>query len=166
MGRGIIVALALSLAANVFLGGFVAGRFVGGENDRGGDRLSAFRHGDAHEFSDLPPAARESLKRAFIAHRAEGREAYREMKALHREFIDVLSADEFDRAAADAIAAKADAMDRSGRSSLIKLIAEAAEGLSVEDRKALARHIEKRRPHHKRRHGRSAPPPPDAPPAE
>jgi len=159
VGRGIVVALAASLAANVFLGGFVAGRLFGGEAGAASRHGHSSRHGGREDFADLPPAARDSLKRAYLAHRAEGRGAYEEMKALHDDFVRVLSADEFDRAAALAIAEKADALERSGRASLIQLVVSAADGLSVEDRKALARHIEARGARWKdRRHHRDGPP--------
>lgn len=163
MGRGIIIALAASLAANVFLGGFVAGRLIGGDADGASGRGISSRHGGREAFADLPPAARDSLKRAYLAHRAEGRGAADELKALHRDFVRVLSAEDFDRAAALAIADKADALERSGRTSFIKLVVNAADGLSVEDRKALARHIEARGARWKgRRHHRDGPPPEDA----
>lgn len=144
MGRGVSIALALSLAANVFLGGFVAGKLAGGHGGHDHMRPFSFRHGPSDGFNDLTPAARESLKRAFTARRAEGGDYFREARALHEEFVRVLSADVFDRAAADAIVAKFDAAERTGRNGMAKLIVDAAEGLSAEDRKSLARHLDRR----------------------
>ena len=166
MGRGIVIALALSLAANVFLGGFVAGRFAGGPHDQEGPHAFMFRHGGPEEFSDLTPAARDSLKRAFVAHRAASKDEFREARELHEEFVNVLGAEIFDRAAAEALVAKFEASDTSGRARMARVIVEAAEGLSAEDRKSLAKHIEKRGGHWKRHKGHPDGPPPEGPPEE
>lgn len=144
MGRGIAVALALSLAANVFLGGFVAGRIAGRPHFGEPPPDLALRRGAPDDFADLPPAARDSLKRVFIAHRAEGADLRRKAGALHREFAAALGADVFDRAAAEAIVDRIAAVEVSGRAGMARLLVEAAEGLSAEDRKALARHLERR----------------------
>ena len=172
MGRGIVVALALSLAANVFLGGFVAGKFAGGHSGHDHMRAFSFRHGSPEEFEDLTPAARESLKRAFVARRAEGGDHFREARDLHDEFVRVLSADVFDRAAADAIVAKLDAVERSGRAGMAKMIVDTAEGLSADDRKSLARHLDRRSHgrwkggHGRRNGGNDGPPPEDGLPTD
>lgn len=166
MGRGIVIALALSLAANVFLGGFVAGRLAGGPHDHDGPHVFMFRHGGLEAFSDLTPAARESLKRAFIEHRAASRGGFRETRKLHEEFVKVLGADVYDRAAADALVAKFEAAENSGRAGMARVLVEAAEGLSAEDRKSLAKHIEKRGGHWKGHRGPGDGPPPEGPPPE
>ena len=111
MGRGIVIALALSLAANVFLGGFVAGRMAGGPHHRDGAPAFSMRRDGPDGFSDLTPAARDSLRRAFKARRAASREQFRAARELHEEFVDILSADVYDRAAAEALAAKFEAAD-------------------------------------------------------
>lgn len=144
MGRGIAVALALSLAANVFLGGFVAGKIAGGPRFHHGPPGFDLKRGGHEDFADLPPAARERLKDAFLAHRADGKEMRREARALHEEFVAVLGAEPWDRAAADAVVAKFEAAEIAGRASMARLLVEAADGLSAEDRKALAAHLEKR----------------------
>lgn len=165
MGRGIIIALALSLAANVFLGGFVFGRMAGGPHDRGGPHVLGNRHDGPESFSDMTPLARESLKRAFEARRAMSREQFREASALHEEFVKVLGADVYDRAAAEALAAKFEAAESFGRAGMARLIVEAADGLSAQDRKSLADHIA-RRGHWTERHRRREGPPPGPPPEE
>ena len=167
MGRGIVIALALSLAANVFLGGFVAGRLAGGPNDHGGPHVFMFRHHDGpEEFSDLTPAARESLKRAFIGQRAASREDFRETRKLHEEFVKVLGAEVYDRAAAEALVAKFEAAEISGQAGMARILVEAAEGLPAEDRKSLAKHIERRGGHWKGRRGPEDGPPDGPPPEE
>jgi uncharacterized membrane protein len=157
VGRGIAVALALSLAANVFLGGFVAGKIAGGPRFHHGPPGFDMKGAGHEEFADLPPAARESLKEAFLARRADGADMRREARALHEEFVAVLIAEPWDRAAADAVVAKFEAAEIAGRAGMARLLVEAADGLSAEDRKALAKHLEKRG--ERRGRGRGGPPP-------
>ena len=149
MGRTVTILLALSLAANVFLGGFVAGRIAGPKLpgfDRHGGPPDGGRHrGDPFaEFDDLPPAAREKLKTLFRQNRESFVAAVRDGRALHREFVSVLTAETFDRAAAEAVAAKIEAFDRERRQTMPRLIIEAMDGLPVEDRRALAVIVERR----------------------
>ncbi len=72
MGRIGMIALAASLAANVFLGGFVAGRVLGPSNTQHGNELTTARltkrdlAGDPREMS---PAAREAFRNAYINRR-------------------------------------------------------------------------------------------------
>ncbi len=157
MGRGVIIALGLSLAANVFMGGMIAGKIAGGPHHRGGAQGFGFHHRGAEDFADLPPAAREALKKAFAERRDAGAERRRAGRALHEELIAVLRADEFDRAAADEIVAKIETVEIAGRADLARLLVETAGALSPADRKALADHLDRRA---KRRRG---PPPPDSP---
>lgn len=165
MGRGIAVALALSLAANVFLGGFVAGKIAGGPRFHHEPPGFDMKRGGFEAFADLPPAVRERLKETFLAHRAAGAEMRRSSRALHEEFVAVLSAETWDRAAADAVVAKFEDLEIASRAGMARLLVEAADGLSAEDRKALARHLEKRGAE-RRRHGRRGPPPEGAPPPD
>ncbi len=167
VNRGLIIALGVSLAANVFLGGFLAGKIAGGGRDHGPPHFER-RHGD---LDDVSPAARDALRRAFSEHRNDNAEVWREMRELHRELIDVITAETFDRAAAEAIAAKFEALDASFRSDMARIMIEAADGLSLEDRKALARHLEKRLKRGGSRGDKpegspAGPPPEDGPPAE
>ena len=126
MNRSIVIALALSLAANVFLGGYVAGRIgAGPHRDRGPHGHDLRRPGD--DFADLTPAARESLKRIFVEHR-EGRTLIRrEASDLTDELAAVLSAQDFDRAGA------IEALERLGRvvrARAVLAVAQAQEGIT------------------------------------
>jgi Spy/CpxP family protein refolding chaperone len=163
VNKGLVIALALSLGANVFLGGYVAGKFAGGDHAR--ERHDRGLHGPRGDFEDLTPAARAALRRAFKEHRAESGDDMAASRALHDEFIAVLTAETFDRAAADAIAARFAALDISFRGDMARIMIEAADELSLEDRKALARHLEKRK-----RRVRGGPPeggpPLDGPPTD
>lgn len=142
MGRGIIIALALSLAANVFLGGYVAGRLTEGAGERRVEKK--WRHDNERRFDDLTPAARESLRRAYLEHRTRSADERETIRALQKELAAVLSAETYDRAAAEAVALKFEQTEQSSRSGTARLFIDAAEGLSVEDRRALARHLENR----------------------
>lgn len=144
MGRGIIVALGLSLAANVFMGGFIFGKIAGGPRHQGLPGGFDMRRGDPEDFADLPPAARAALLDAYAGRRGEAAAVHRDMRALRKEFIAVLRADAFDRATAEALAAKFEALEGTARGAAPKLIIEAAATLSAEDRRALADHLDRR----------------------
>lgn len=185
MGRSVTILLALSLAANVFLGGFVAGRIAGpslsGFDRAGSDRPGTDRHHGGPgghgphrsdpfaEFDELPPAVREKLKALFRKNRESIASTFREGRALHQEFVAVLTADAFDRAAAEDVAARIEAFERDRRPSMPRVVIEAMDGLSAADRRALAAIVERRmiedlkgrgRRHHRRFNEDEAPPPP------
>jgi len=141
VNKGLVIALGLSLAANVFFGGFLVGRLVG-VGHHGGPRL--FERAAHGHFGDLTPAAREALRREFEERRESGADARREMRKAHQELTAALKAETFDRAAADRIADRLEAADRSFRSGMARLVIEAADGLAREDREALARHLDRR----------------------
>ncbi|MEZ5920928.1 MAG: periplasmic heavy metal sensor [Parvularculaceae bacterium] len=154
MGRGIAIALALSLGANIFLGGFVAGRMLHGVS---GDRppVGDYRGEKGERGPELSDAARDKMRAAFKAHRPEFRQSMIEAKALHAEFTKVLTAETFDRAAAEDVAEKLAAYEGERRAQFTKLIIETVDGMSLEDRKALAasfaeRQFGQRRSHHRR----------------
>lgn len=148
MNRGVIIALTLSLAANVFLGGFVAGRMMG-------PRF----HGPPPALSDdlmamgreaLPPEALRELRQAMLAERHAFREIRRESAAIRMAFIEALSAEEFDRATADAAAARIAAAEGERRARAAAMLVDVAAKLSPEDRKAFAQAL--RANHERRRH--------------
>lgn len=168
MGRTIGILLAVSLAANVFLGGFIAGR-IAGPSLPGFDR-HAGRDGPsrtaAPEFDDLSPAAREKLRALFVKNRREIAKTFREARALRDEFVAVVTAETFDRAAAEAAAAKIEAFEGTRRAAMPRLVVEAMDGLPAEDRRALAALVERRmldemKGPGKRRRGHRGEPPPD-----
>lgn len=148
MGRTIGILLALSLAANVFLGGFVAGRIAapnlpGFGPDRGNERHDG-RGGGRHDFDDLSPAAREKFRALFRENRREIAAAFREDRAQLDEFFSVLTAETFDRAAAEAVAAKLDVLEDKRRRAIRRLAIEVMDGLSLEDRRAVADLVKRR----------------------
>ncbi|HNR77877.1 MAG TPA: periplasmic heavy metal sensor [Parvularculaceae bacterium] len=158
MNRGVIVALALSLAANVFLAGMFSGRIMDWPGRDGSHHAHDWKGKHKRSLEDLTPAARESLRRAFVEHRQGHEAAQNEALALHRRLVETLSAETYDRATADAIIEQFKALDLRSRSDMARLIVEAADGLPLEDRKALARHLEARAERSMKRH-REPPPP-------
>ncbi|MFN0022304.1 MAG: periplasmic heavy metal sensor [Parvularculaceae bacterium] len=152
MGRGLVIALALSLAGNVFLGGFVAGRIGGpampgferGRDNHGHERQGGDNKGRSAELETLPPAVREKLRAAFKSNRADFIASVREGRILHEQFISTLTADEFDRASAEAAAQKIETFEGERRRTMPRLIIEVMDGLSAEDRRALAAVVERR----------------------
>lgn len=176
MGRTIGILLALSLAANVFLGGFVAGRIAGPNLpgfDQGRDKDGHRAHrGGRPDLDGLSPAAREKLKASFQKHREEIAGTFREGRALREEFISVLTAETFDRARAEAVAAKLEAFEEKRRESMPLIFIEVMDGLPLEDRRAVAELLERRMteemagPGKRRRRGRGDDGPPPAPPGD
>lgn len=116
MSKTVAIILAVSLAANVFLGGFFAGRVVGGQSTaqgvsvspspaqfqqprgpRGAPMLGAL--GVARE--DIPVEARQVLRAAMRGQRQERRRDRETEWRLRAELRAVLAQDPFDRAAAE-----------------------------------------------------------------
>ncbi len=147
MGRAIVIALALSLAANVFLGGFVAGRIASPSIpgfDRGLKHDGGEKTRRSAELDTLPPAVRDKLRAAFKSNRETFVSTVREGRALHQEFISTLTAEEFDRAGAEAAALKIETFESQRRRTVPRLIIDVMDGLSVEDRRALGAVVERR----------------------
>ena len=150
MGRGVIFLLLASLAANVFLGGFVMGRFVGkppasieAKSDRklygrGSGRF--LRHAGS-----LSPEGRDVFRQAFDAQRSELRELRRSSFQVRRSISEQLGAEEWDRQAVEA-AFQSLRDSEAARSGLQhKLLIDAIEQLSPEDRALLIEESNKRR---------------------
>lgn len=139
MNRGLAIALFASLAVNIFLGGFVAGRLAGGHPHAG------FGHRPPHEaglmmFPDLDvlsPAGRESFREIFAARHQTLRERHRDLSRRRAAFTAALAADPWDRAKAEAALAELKAATDEQETAFASLIIDAFEGLSTEDRKAL-----------------------------
>lgn len=146
MGRGLMIALAASLACNVFLGGFVAGRLLGKPP-----------HGPPPErgmiemrgMMGAPGILSEEGREVFAAVFAERRDALRQSRRAAREarraMAESLNKQPWDQAAVDqAIAAFHQAQD-DHRTMQTDLFVEAYQKLSAEDRKALTEHQSRRR---------------------
>lgn len=168
MNRGLTVALLLSLAVNIFLGGYVAGRFVGGPSGGGfthpprdaGMMMSP--HLDA-----LSPEGREAFRKVFEARHDALRERHRLLNERRAAFAAALAADPWDRAKAETALADLKAATDEQESAFATLVIDAFENLSAADRRALAEavvrggHWRRHRMHHRRHDGLPPPPPGD-----
>lgn len=178
MNRGLTILLAISVAANVFLGGFVAGRLLGGP-PQGKHVHSSFDGGRSfnwkmgREIEELSPEAREAFRNVFAESRERLIENHRETKRLRKALSEALAADPWSRTQVEAAHAELRAAESAQQAALAELLIDAFEGLSAEDRKALTSAMDKRdmrkmrmRMHDKREGGRDGPPPPpgDEPP--
>ncbi|MEQ8176898.1 MAG: periplasmic heavy metal sensor [Amphiplicatus sp.] len=148
MNRGLTILLALSVAANVFLGGFVAGRLLGGPpHDKlihTGDGGRAFSFKIAAELDDLSPDAREAFRKVFGESRERLIRNHREAKRLRKALSDALAADPWNRTQAEAALAELRAAESAQQAALATLLIDAFEGLSAEDRKALTSAMDNR----------------------
>ena len=163
MGRGIAALLIVSLAVNVFLGGFVVGRIVaegsstelseasvsgppGPPRDRGfGDPM-------LRNMSVLSPEAQASFRSAFRGNRRELMGRRRMRGELRRNLADIIAADEWNREKAEAAFLALNEAESEHKAVQFKLLLDALSSLSAEDRKALveAREHELLRPRPRR----------------
>jgi Spy/CpxP family protein refolding chaperone len=170
MNRGLIVLLALSLAANVFLGGFVAGRFFGGPHHR------VLMHG-MHDrgpgmFRDtdvLSEEGQEAFRAVFKEKRDELRPSFRETRRLRDELGAALAADPWDRPRVENAFAALREIEGAHQAAFSQTLIDAFEKLSAADRKALVEAAHKRREdwrerRKRRRGGHDGDGPPDGPP--
>lgn len=147
MSRVVWAALALSLAANVFLGGFVIGRLAGSDHHghgRGPHRMMMF-----HDLDALSETERAAFRAAFKSRRATFGESFAEMRKARDNFALALAAEPFDRVRAVAALEALQAAQREHEAKFGTLIIDAFEDLSPESRKALIEARDARR-HHRR----------------
>lgn len=141
MGRGLIVILVASLAANIFLGGFVVGRLVNEPADKAvhsADARVERRGGPDRNLEALSPEGREAF-RAVFENRREMRAAGREEReALQQNLRAAMVADPFDRnQVEEAMAALADVRNKRHLHQNENLL-DALEKMSVADRQIIA----------------------------
>jgi hypothetical protein len=153
------IALALSLAANVFLGGFVAGRLHGGPfgaagpgggpppmgRPSGGEAMTLLRAAAER------PEIREKFERRLEDKRGAMRADNAEMRRLRSALGAALAANPFVRADAEAAAAALAAFNETREIRGVDFLIDVFEELPVEDRRAI---IEKREDTQRRRERR------------
>lgn len=177
--RMLPILLAVSLAANVFLGGFVAGRLLG---DPPHHRLAIMREGGHAPIpffgaaDALSPEGRRVFHDTFSGKRRDMRAAFVETQRLRQALAEALAAEPFDRARAEAALTAVQSSDAANQRAVVALVLDAAERLSPEDRKALASAHERRHEGRRRRlrdfNGEAGPPaegaspPPSEPPTD
>lgn len=156
----LIVFLALSLAANVFLGGFVAGRVLGGpphHGAHGGPPPGAGRLPIFSAAENLSPEGRKIFHETFKDGRAGLRGAFGDSLELRRAFGEALAAEPFDRAKAEAALATMQGADAENHRRVSALLIDAAEKMTPADRKVLVEAWRKPREFKRRGHGRDGP---------
>jgi len=156
MGRGLMIALALSLGANVFLGGFVAGRLLNRPPpimppppSAAGLALPGELFG---RHADLSPETRKIIRGAYASRREAFRESRADAKRLRNAFSRALAADPWDRADAEAALAEWRAFESMRRTETAMLMIDIFEKLPADERAAVTarareRHGAQRRDH-------------------
>jgi len=138
MGRGITIALLLSLALNVFAVGFLSGRVI-----TSGPRApepAPIHHGADHPMGimrhakDLPPESRETFRKAIRADIPKLRAHQREMRKLQRAYYATLRAEEWDRAAVETAQNNLQEARDQGRALIDNAFLDALESLEPEKR--------------------------------
>lgn len=164
MNKGLAIALFLSLAANIFLGGFAVGRFAGAPRHPHHDHPSM--HAGpmmAPNVEALSPEGRAAFHAVFEAERDALQQRHGALKVRRAAFAAALIAEPFDRAAAEAALEELHAVTAEQQGAFAALMIDAVEKLSGDDRKALAKSIvngDHWRPQKRRHHRRDGFPPP------
>lgn len=183
MGRGVIIALAISVALNVFAVGHLTGRMLshgGVFKHPHGPQLPPpelnMRTADnpfqlMHYIADLPSERRELFREKIREQLPEMRRLHRDNRAVREEIIAMMGAGEWDRAAIEAKLLEIEGAQSLQRAAFTKSFLDALETLTPEERKQLAAEAEMRRAERKgmrgkrwreeRRRMRDRPPPPD-----
>ena len=161
MKKTLMAALAVSLAANVFLGGFVAGRLVGRDGPPPLDERSG-RHafGMFRDIEGLSEEDRAAFRSAFERKRDDMRGEWRAIGGARSAFSEALSADPWDRAAAELALQKVIEARGAQEAAFGAMMIDVFEDLSPEGRRALIKAHEdgRRRRHHGRRRPDGPPP--------
>jgi len=138
--RGLIIALIVSVALNLFLGGLIVGGSVVARRladmqppPAAGQRLPLWRAADA-----LPPPKRRAFRQMFRQAARDTREPVLQSRALRREAIAALEGPDFDAEAAVAGMNQARAKDMQARSEVEARIMRFAATLTPEERELLA----------------------------
>ena len=140
MGRGLIIILIVSLAVNVFAGGFIAGRLLSGDRPPGppietADAIGGDGPRRMMQFAEtLPPPAREAFRSKIRSQLPALRQQQRALRRLRNEMRELVAADEWDRQAIDALAAEMSAAQGRQWSSVYSSYIEAIESLPKEER--------------------------------
>lgn len=141
MRLAVTILLALSLAANVFLGGFVAGRLLGGPGlhrpPLGAHGMGPPRPALIAAAESLSPEGREIFRKTFESEGAKLRADFGRSGELRRAFAEALAAEPFDRARSEAALAAMQAADAESHRAASLLFIEAAEKMTPADRAVL-----------------------------
>lgn len=162
--RRLAVALALSLAINLFLAGMMAAGWLAD-----GDGESAAREGPPpflrHGLAELDEGARPAVEEVRHRHAREIVRLTREMRAARRETRQALAAPELDRTRLDAAFEDLRRRSADAQTAIHAMMLEIAETLGPAQRKQFfermrPRHLMRHRERRERRERREHPPPP------
>ncbi|MEM9496269.1 MAG: periplasmic heavy metal sensor [Pseudomonadota bacterium] len=145
MGRGVIIALVVSLALNVFAVGFLSGRIVTKPADApGASRMAGQSREHPGRFMryarDLSPEARETFRAALRENLPDMRARHGEVRRLKRAFFETMRADPWDRAAIEAARKELEEAMAVNRALANEAFIESVEVLSPEERAKLLTH--------------------------
>jgi len=150
MGRGLIVALIVSVAINVFAIGFLSGKQIGG-----GAKPAEVARPDMHgveipfgfmrDVQSLPPQVRRKFRGKIREHIPAMRAHAVELRQSRRVLNDALTAKDWDRAAVEKALERMHAAQSRQRAVISAAFINAFETLSREERDALIEHARERR---------------------
>ncbi|MFQ5562978.1 MAG: periplasmic heavy metal sensor [Parvularculaceae bacterium] len=152
MGRGVTIALLVSLALNIFAVGFIGGRFVGDRTAPPPPHERMRSAGPAAFWSGgegLPPEDRDAFIAVFREHHEELRTLNEDIHRARLAFSAALGAPQWDRAAVERAHSELKAAEARRDSLMSVLFLDAMETLPAEQRRILAERSE--RSHHRKR---------------
>ena len=155
--RTLKVALAISVALNLFAVGLAAGGVIVGArlaDDRRTPRHQAF----SEAVAAMSPETREAVRTGMRQVALSARPDFREARRSRREAIEAARAEPFDAAQVEALLGRSRAAEARGRARLEAGTIEILQTLSPADRAAFAPTILSRRGHGFRRGGRDGRP--------
>ncbi len=160
MGRGVMIALFVSLGLNIFAVGYLSGRVLNDEGagppppKQGRQEMPSFRL--IHYADALPSERRREFREAFQTQLPAMRDGFQEMRQLRGELTTLLGAEEFDRAAVAAKFEEIEQLRDQQQAAFGKAFLDAFEILTPEERIMLRDAVNERRSKrsHRRGHGR------------
>jgi len=165
MRSTLMVLLALSVAANVFLGGFVAGRMLGGPPHhrppigapQGPHGMGPQRPPLIVAAESLSPEGRKIFRETFEAQGERLRKDFETSRDLRRAFAEAVASEPFNRTKAEDALAALQASESESHRAAATLVIDAAEKMSPADRALLVDAYRSYRKSHKRRGGHDGP---------
>lgn len=137
------VLLVVSLALNLLVAGAVAGAFLSGGKDRGGDRRAESRLPMGPYARAFPKEDRAELRRAFEARKPWFDEQRTALRGAAEELVQVLRAEPFDPVALRAVLARQTEKQTEIRAEGQKIFAERLVAMTNAQRQRFADRVEK-----------------------
>lgn len=138
MSKGLKILVICSLVLNILLVGIVIGHFSHRFRDEG------FLRKPWHErMSELPPEKQDLFSKTMDQARSTSRDIHRKIRNTRRRALDILTAPEFDEAAYRSEMEKLHVLRGNMMRNLADLTTDLAKQLDQEERRALARMLER-----------------------